>query len=403
MSFNPFDEEYELLKNDIREKESTLLKARKEIIWYDTFNMQNAEQQLSKTNHAIISLDEMIIEKKNRINSLNMELISLNSKIKSKYNLLSYFNTKQKKLRSKRDRLTTQSKEGKSGLSKYQKQRNSFIADKKQLESALKHHHEFDKVLTCDIETELSEEIQVLDSKFSKISRKKDDVDLALKPIMDEINYYSKEIELENDTVKKAKQFESELDRADSGYERSLIHEECENTFGEGSPRTIIRRGERRFNQLTRDKEKTEKRAAHIGKKFARVIEKIIIDGNNMCYSGNSLVGINPLIQTVDELSEKYELVVVFDASINHILKVSETHLESVFNEIVCHIVQRGKQADEIITNLANTNQNYYILSNDRFGDYRDKESVRSGRIIHHEILDNRILITDLGLNIAYS
>lgn len=402
MSFNPFDIEYEKLKSEISERNLKVREIQEKISWYDTFDILILKSNLAKTADSIVSCSELICEAKIRILNFKNELASLDSKLKSRLNPLNFFSSEQNTLRKKKsillDEIDKTKKKQENCMTKYKR----LIDDQKQMELVQKDYRKFDKLASFEMEKDLLNEIYELELKFNVISNKKEAVDIELKPIMEQICYYRNEIKRIERIVKKAEDYEYELNIATNSYERKMIHNECEDNLGDSRPQNIINNGKREINRNNRDLKKAEDRAITIGLKASRIIKKIIIDGNNMCYSGNILLGIEPLKCIINELSKKYEIVLVFDANINETLKITNVYLESIFKEIEFHIVQPGIPADEIIIYIANNDVMCYILSNDRFGDYRDKEVVKNGRIINHEILNNKVLIPDLGVSIEY-
>lgn len=403
MSFNPFDIEYKKLISEISGKKLEIRKIQEKIKWYDTFDILSLKNTLVKTVDDIGLCSEFVSEVESRILEYKKNLGSVNAKLKSRLNPLYFFSSEQSDLRKKKNKLSLEieklNKEQRTCILKYE----SLIDEQKQMELIIKEYHDFDKLISLEMSNELLKELAELDLRFKVISDRKASVDLQLKPIMDQIYYFKNEIEQAEIKVRKAEGFEYELNSASNSYQRAMIHNECEDELGVGSPQKIINKGKRDINRISRDLKKAEDRASNIGFKASRDIKKIIIDGNNMCYAGNVLVGLEPLKCIINELIlKKYEIVLVFDASIKETLKITDDYLESVFNSIEFHIVQHGIQADEIITSIGNNNKKCYILSNDRFGDYRDKEIVRAKRIINYEIIDNKVLITDLGIDVAY-
>ncbi len=83
---------------------------------------------------------------------------------------------------------------------------------------------------------------------------------------------------------------------------------------------------------------------------------------------------------------------------IRGLLRFSDDDLRTALPAAKIHVVQSGRQADETVLDAA-TKATAWVVSNDRFGDYRDKRCVKEGRIIRHEILSDRILVHDLGVD----
>ena len=179
-----------------------------------------------------------------------------------------------------------------------------------------------------------------------------------------------------------------------------MIHIQCEKQFGEGSPKKIINEEERKIRRLNTDIQKAQKRAIVNGRWAARTIETVIIDGNNMCYEEGMFVGLQPLKKLTAELQQKNcNIIVVFDSTIRKLLKSDDIEIRKQFSsDIIIHIVATKQKADETILELASNKESNYVVSNDRFGDYNDKEVVKNERVIRHEIVNGYVMIHELRI-----
>lgn len=400
MSFNPYDIEFNKLTTDINDKKLKVNEIHERIIWYETCDVLALETDLSKTKENIDRFNVLISKLEISFKKNNNELKILDSGIKSKLNPIYYFSSKQKELRKRKKRITIEFEKRKRDLEKYKSEYSTLVDNQHRIKSEIRDYSEFQKEIIIESELTLLKKIEQLEYKLNQISGDKERVDIQLKPVIELIDKYLIEDKQLRSGLQMAEEYEYDLNTAYNSYERKMIHDKCEKLFGIGSPKKIIGDYNRKIKQNKRNLEKAEKRATTIGDKASRVIKKIVIDGNNLCYSGEELLGIEPLKCVINKLSNKYDLVLVFDASISKIFQTKKIY--SLFDSVQSHIVQAGKQADEIIIEIASNDDQCYILSNDRFGDYRDKEVIYNKRIINHEIVDNKVIITDLGINIKY-
>ena len=107
-------------------------------------------------------------------------------------------------------------------------------------------------------------------------------------------------------------------------------------------------------------------------------------------------------------LQESYDVTLVFDASIRRLLSGSDDEnnwltddsLRRRFPGVTLHVVPARSQADETIL-AASVDPFVYVLSNDRFAEFRDKPAVRDKRLIAHEILNDRVLVHDLDISLT--
>jgi len=224
--------------------------------------------------------------------------------------------------------------------------------------------------------------------------------------------------------IEKASKLDKQLSAASDSHDRWEIHQECEDEFGDGSPRRVLGDRRRKLNDarreisnldrrlpaIERNVEKAEQRVATIVARGTREIRSIVIDGNNLCYQDAKFIGIAALRPLCLHLQEHYEVTLVFDASIRPLLSgpadkghwITEESLRERFPDTTLHIVAARAQADETILAAA-VDPVVYVLSNDRFSEYRDKPAVRDKRLITHEILNGQILVHDLDISLPFA
>lgn len=277
---------------------------------------------------------------------------------------------------------------------------------------------------------EADEAIAKIDGELSLLRRKRNDlearaakVDGAVAAPLAELRRYESEIEALESTISKlrsersgwesqiveAQRFDERISSTASRHERFKLHEESERRFGNRSPLAAIKAmrsqtrsltssigdREQQIARIRRDMAKTERRVTEAAEVAAREIDALIIDGNNCCYRGNDFIGLAALIPMTERLGERYAVTVVFDAAIRRLLGVSDNDLRAALPAAEVHVVASRVKADETILDAADE-PTAWVVSNDRFGDYRDKSSVNERRIIRHEIVRGRVLIHDL-------
>ena len=222
--------------------------------------------------------------------------------------------------------------------------------------------------------------------------------------------------------IKKAQKLDKALADAWDGRERYEVHKECEDEFNDGSPGRVLKNRRRKLNEarhelsslerripgLERNVAKAEQRVATIVARGTRDIRTIVIDGNNLCYAEQKFIGSAALRPLCLHLREKYDVTLVFDNSIRRLLTgssdekhwITDADLRERFPGVTLHVVPARTQADETIL-AASVDPTVYVLSNDRFAEYRDKPAVREGRLITHEILNGQVLVHDLDVSVS--
>ena len=203
--------------------------------------------------------------------------------------------------------------------------------------------------------------------------------------------------------LQRAERYERKLNDAPNGYERKLIHEECENELGDAKPSKVIRRIKSEIESIDRTVDKLDKRLRVISRRGTRCIRSIVIDGKNLCHMQSKFIGLPALKAVAKRLSEQYSLTIVFDASIRSDLKMDDQSIRASFdNTVTVHVVATKIKADETILDAA-ADPGAYVISNDRFRDYPEKDVVSNKRLIRFEILNGRVLIHDLNVNEAFA
>nr|WP_239529016.1 hypothetical protein [Paenarthrobacter ilicis] len=208
-----------------------------------------------------------------------------------------------------------------------------------------------------------------------------------------------KELQDERDL---AERYGQELGWASNSYERAKVHEKCKSHLGEGSPSKIISKVDRELNIRRRDAAKLERRFRDIARRGSLDVQALVIDGSNLSYEGSKFLGLFAVRALCTRLASEFEVTVVFDASTRTKLGIpTDEKLRSQLPGVNVHVVVSGTSADETILDVAQ-DPTTFVVSNDRFADFPDKAVVREDRIIRHEIINGRVLVRDLKIDIAY-
>ncbi len=246
--------------------------------------------------------------------------------------------------------------------------------------------------------------IGAMSKRLQEVARQRDELDASLRvPLMELEKLTSKRNGLASD-ISRAQSLEDEISRAENGYERAQIHERCKQAFGDSSPRKVKGFKERELNGIDRSIKKLKTRLEEMAEKSSRMIRRLIIDGNNLCYSNSpkKFLGLSALRPLANDLAEKYNVLIVFDASIREQLRKGDQQIAECFSSHVrIHIVATGQKADETILNIAREPEDW-VISGDRFTDYPEMPAVKNKRLIRHEILEGHVLVNDLGVDVCY-
>jgi hypothetical protein len=202
--------------------------------------------------------------------------------------------------------------------------------------------------------------------------------------------------------IAEAEALERKLNRASNSYEKAMVHQECERRFGAGSPSAVVRQTTTRIATANRDSSKLERRLRDISRRGSLDIRSVVVDGSNLCYEGDRLIGLFALRALCARLAGEVNITVVFDNSIRVRLGLpNDRVLRSQLPGIKVHVMASKRGADETILDLADEPTSF-VVSNDNYSDFRDKAAVRDSRIIRHEIVNDRVLVRDLRIDVAF-
>lgn len=238
-----------------------------------------------------------------------------------------------------------------------------------------------------------------LEQEYAKKTR----IDAKLAEPLASLNGYLARDRILSREIDQAAELETTLDRASNGYERHLVHEQCKNLFGDGSPAKVMRQRQSQRESIRRSIDKLETRLSHISRAAARVVRTVVIDGNNLCYENHrEVIGLGAIEAAVKSLSADYKVVIVFDAQICAVLRMKHSEIAARFRQWAqVHIVTSKSGADETILDAA-SDKDTYVISNDRFRDFADKPVVREGRVVTHSIVNRKIMISDFDINAQF-
>lgn len=403
MIINPYQEKYTKLQREIADLRKREVQISKDILWFDGLDISRIQFEISniKTDGSRLTnlLRVMAIE----LEALKKELAQLNSKVGTPFNPLNWFDDQQKIYKARIQILEAQKLVKQTGLDQTRKTLSELaksIEDKNKLVSR---YESYDRVKIGQELREINDSLVLKEKECEIILPIKNKIDAELSPLNEQIESYESRIRWNNEVLGDAIRFERELSEALNGYERKRVHDACLHKYDEGKPRNLIKSSEKVLRQLEKDLIKTQDRARKKLQSLMRVIDTIVVDGNNLCYEDSRFIGINAIRSLTEKLSDQYKFIVVFDSGIRGLMRASDDDIRSDLPDCkTVHVVASKTAADQTILEIACDNEGIYILSNDRFGEYSDKEVVKAHRLIKHEMVNGIIMIHDLNFKARY-
>lgn len=244
--------------------------------------------------------------------------------------------------------------------------------------------------------------------ELEKVEKEKIRIDNAIKEKIDILyGLYSEETSVSLD-LETAENLKVRLESATNGYERKCIHEESERIFQESNPNKVVVNLKKRKRSLDKNIDKVDKEIKEKVKILTTNIDLIIIDGNNVCYKKDKFIGdiaLKALVTALleSEITNKSRILICFDNGISRLLSSTKKGVEDSFKSIsekIEVLISNGK-ADKTIINAAEKS-NTFIISNDRFVDFRDKKAIKERRCLRHRMVFNQIHIEEFSIVATY-
>ncbi|MBZ2195395.1 hypothetical protein [Occultella gossypii] len=426
LSHNPLEHELESLTrhlDSLRSHRETILS---DLDWYDRFDTRQTEKDALRLSDGLVAIQEQLTAIKSEWDRASERTPGLIKKARLGWNP-SYWMSDSR--RSARSHL----REHLQSVALLNAQLDALKLTEKTSGRALdllyhdlKEHKQFNLGAAQSKLAALESEIPLRELEDEHLALRKTEVDRQLHEPRKSLALLESKLEdLKNEEwelqrriddserdVSEAKRLDGRISHASNSCERAILHEECSDRFGPSSPRAVIRdrsaairRGRtslqhtmRRTAGVERDISKVERRIHEVAIRASRIIRALIIDGNNLCYERDRFIGLSALRPLCQRLAESYDLTVVFDASIRRLMRTSDGALRKELPRTNVHVVSSRGKADETLLHAARDHF-VFVLSNDRFAEYRDLAVVADGRVIRHEILNGHIMVHDLSVD----
>lgn len=311
------------------------------------------------------------------------------------------FTAEQRQLRAVAGQLGRELFAAVTQLTNDQKALSKARADVGTARKRLSEHENFDLEKAENRRSSLELEIERIKADHVVASAELARIETKIRPHTQEYDRLKSEAATLNADISAANRLDQKLDAAANGYERKLLHDECQAKFGTGKPREVIKDRTGQLRRLENNIPKLERRIRDELQKLHRSIKHLLIDGNNVCYEGQSFIGLRGISALLMSLGDRYKTTVVFDASIRAMLKTDSQGIERALGPTVStHVAPTKTAADEYLLKLAEKDENAFILSNDRYAEYHDYDAVKSGRLLRFLIADGKLMANDLDVTV---
>ena len=370
---------------------------------FKAFRPETEKGKIDSLEITATNLSRKIADQEVNTTNLNRRLHGANAAKVSPLVVWKYFTAEQKQLRSEAARLVSELASAKQQLSKDRGTLDKVRSDINAARKRISDHLNFDLSGSEMRLSSLGPEIERLKAAHAADSAELVRIETKIRPHTQELDRLKSELATLNADIARANRFEQELSSAANSYERAMIHKECEEKFGTGSPKQVINDRRGKIRSLDNNIPKLERRIREELEKLERTIGHLLIDGNNACYEGQSFIGLRAISALLRELGGRYKTTVVFDASIRAMLKTDTQGVERALGTTVnTHVAPTKSAADEYLLKLADQDNSAFILSNDRFAEYHDYSAVKSGRLFRFLIADGKLMANDIDVAVNF-
>jgi|SRR5690554_2116900 len=400
MSYNPYKERSRALYfkvNELQAEETALLTQMKN---FENFDLENIRESIDKLQKTLLELKLDHDAELNRLEVSKASHAEYEEKLKSASGIFKMFSSEKAVFKRFLEMSSIQITKLSISLRKIQKEFEEVTQEIESLESLVDRH------LSTDI-LELQSRLRITQAslvanknEYQKVQEKSNEIELLVK---DKVNELNEQIAIQSRVrreLQQAELFDQKLSVATNGKERAMIHQECERTFGVGSPREIINKCRGKLKTVESTIEKLQdfiKRKVELNQKD---IKSIILDGNNLCYSkDNRYLGLSGLDVLVPMLAEKYKVSLVFDNGILGMEKTSLNSLKSRYPTAELHVMNHRLEADEAVLKAAQFDSSSFVISNDKYRDYKHMDAVKENRIFDFTVLNNVMMVEALDLS----
>jgi chromosome segregation ATPase len=348
-----------------------------------------------------VDLSQKIADEKVKIANLESRLKDTRATQTNPLVFWKFFTAEQKQLRLEVNRLRKELSAVKERLMNDNQALSKVRSDLSSAQKRISEHKSFN---LNDSETQLAAiqpKTRQIASDLAAAKIELASIEEKIRPHSQELERLETELETFNSDIAKADRLDRDLTAAENSYERAMIHQECEEKFGSGSPRHVINDRRGKVRRLENNIPKLERRIRDELKKLDRTISHLVIDGNNACYEGQSFIGLRGISALLEALGDSFKVTAVFDASIRALLKSDSQGIEKVLGpRAATHVAPTKTAADEYLMKLAGEDRSVFILSNDRFAEYHDYDVVKSRRVLRFLIADGKLMANELDISI---
>ena len=402
MEYNPLTPQVHALREDLGKLRKTVTEHRQQLAWYNAFDPTAAASLAAVEEAKLTDLTIKLAELETTLASVTRRVVRIRPATRRGWNPQYWFSEARSTAKSELLCHLALIEKIESDKLRSAAERAQSLTSLTNARESLERYSRFDRDAAEGNLAGLEAEIGRSGAELDKREARAKALDKELEVPMVEFLALRNRLKGLKDDLLTANRFERQLGEANNRYEKSQIHRECEVKFGTGSPGRVISKLQREIAGTARSTEKLERRLQQIRRRGALDVQALVIDGSNLCYEADRLIGLSALRALCARLADDFQVTVIFDASTIDRLGVPSSNLRSQLPGAKVYVDASQTGADETILDTAQ-DPTTFVVSNDRFADFPDKPAVRDARLIGHRIINGHVRVPDLSIDIEFS
>ncbi|SEK17254.1 MULTISPECIES: hypothetical protein [unclassified Variovorax] len=405
MITNPFSKDFEVLQREHTESNSALVDWKTKSAWFHSFDLDQENANLRQAERLQSSTQAKLHQAQQDALGLASSLARLTPKASIGIDPRHWFSSE--RAIAKRQVATAQQELNaqRSAISDMKIQLAKATEIGRKVQSEIAAARTFDPLLARSAIAALQAILDRIEPQLASLRQRRDDLEERLREPLASMRKLETERAALVRRMSQAEDFEVSLNRCRDfeKYEKAMIHDRCERELGDRKPANVARQSRSALRSVDSSLGKLRSRVDELVRFAMRDIGHIVIDGSNLCFEDRRFVKLAALEALVPILAQKYEITLIFDASMRRRLGLSNRDFEARFPQAQrVHIVASKRTADETVLAAADDDLHTFVLSNDRFADYPEKRAVKEERVLRHEIINQVVYIHDLHIKAVF-
>ncbi len=402
MEYNPFRVELEQLIGEVERTRHALDQVSKDCQRYDQYDVAGVQSKAEAVKQVLPTRAAKVADLTRRVQSAHETIIDLRNRSSIGINPLFWFS-------DERQRLLKQCSEAEQVGARLNQEMKGATASlgkaqefSKQVSDSIAWYVAFDRTAAGARKRTMERRITKIEAGLPVLHQKSNALDSEIVPMLRDLSEQESRRSAAESRLVSAEHYDRRLNSSANSYERRMVHEACRTEFGSSSPSQVIERSRRDKESAERSIAKINRHLEQIVQRHTRRIDRLVFDGKNLCHDKQgAFIGLGPLKAIIGAIQAETKMIFVFDESIRTRHGFDERKIRNVLGPgVTVHIV--NGTADETVLSLASEDHDY-VVSNDRFVEYRSNAAVKKRRIFTHEIVENRVMIKDLGVSAPFA